>query len=84
MALAEARVVRKKSSKGRAKIRKRAMAKAVTTRQRTVQEMQKALGLDKIEPITLTPSDAADFRQKGDPFKEWYEQELRRVYRRKK
>ncbi len=47
----------------------------------TIEEMRKALGLDKCQPIRLTPSDAADFCSKGDPFREWYEEELRNLYR---
>ncbi len=82
-ALAEAQIMSKKKATGHVHVSKKT-AKTGVKREPTVKEMEKALGLDKVRPIALTPSDAADFREKGDPFKEWYEQELRRHYARKK
>ncbi|MBO8129760.1 MAG: hypothetical protein H0Z39_11310 [Peptococcaceae bacterium] len=47
----------------------------------TVKEMEKALGFDKVKPIELSPSDARQFEEKGDPFKDWYEEELRTLFK---
>lgn len=43
--------------------------------------MEKSLGLDKVRPIALSPSTQKDLEQKGDPFKEMYEEELREFYK---
>lgn len=47
----------------------------------TIGEIEKALGFDKVTPIILTPSDAKQFEEKGDPFREWYEDELREFFK---
>lgn len=46
----------------------------------TIQEIEKELGFDKVQPITLTPSDTKEFEEKNDPFRKWYEDELRKFY----
>ena len=47
----------------------------------TVEEMEKALGLDKIKAIQVISADVAeDMKEKGDPFRHWYEEELTRLY----
>lgn len=43
--------------------------------------MEKFLGIDNIEPITLTPSDTLDKDEKGDCFADWYEEELAKKYK---
>jgi hypothetical protein len=48
----------------------------------SVQEIEKALGLDKIRPIALSPATQRDLEEKGDPFGDWYEEELREFYRK--
>jgi len=50
----------------------------------SVQDMKKALGLDKIRPIPLRPSTQVDLEEKGDPFKDWYEEELREAYSKRR
>ncbi len=47
---------------------------------KTIPEIEKELGFDKVNPITLSPSDAKELEKKGDPFKDWYEEELRSLY----
>jgi len=47
---------------------------------KTIQEMEKELGFDKVNPIALSPSDGKELKEKGDPFKDWYEEELRSLY----
>lgn len=47
-----------------------------------VEKMEKVLGLEKIKPITLTPSDLKQLEAKNDPFREWYEEELRALYKK--
>lgn len=47
----------------------------------TIREIEKALGFDTVTPIILTFSDAKEFEEKGDPFKEWYEDELREFFK---
>jgi len=48
--------------------------------QKSILEIERELGLDQCRPITLSPSDAKDFETKGDPFRDWYEDELRKIY----
>ena len=50
----------------------------------SVQEMKRALGLDKIRPIPASPSTEKDLEEKGDPFKDWYEEELREAYSKRR
>lgn len=47
-----------------------------------LEEIERQLGIDrsKIRSILATPSDAEEFEEKGDVFKDWYEEELRRFY----
>ncbi|WP_366921545.1 hypothetical protein MFMK1_001949 [Metallumcola ferriviriculae] len=47
----------------------------------SVEEMKAKLGLDQCRPIEASPSDALDMQEKGDVFKEWYEQEIKRLYK---
>jgi len=48
----------------------------------TIEEIEKRLGIDKSKtrPILATPSDAKEFDDKGDIFREWYEEEIRALY----
>lgn len=46
----------------------------------SVSDIEKALGIDNIEPIRLTESDAKDRLNKGENFDDWYEEELRKLY----
>lgn len=47
-----------------------------------IEEIVKILGIDKtkVSPIFATPSDAKELEDKGDVFRDWYEEELRRFY----
>ena len=45
--------------------------------QEDVENAEGAIGLDKIPPITLSPSAQKDLEEKGDPFKDMYKEELR-------
>lgn len=48
---------------------------------RTVDAIEQELGLDNIEPIPVLSQDVAeDMREKGDPFRDWYEEELRQLH----
>ena len=49
-------------------------------RELTIKEIEKELGFDKVKPIAASPSDEQDMLEKGDCFKDWYEEELRRFY----
>lgn len=51
-----------------------------TMKKLTIQEIEKELGFDKAQPIVLTPSDTKEFEEKNDPFRKWYEDELRKFY----
>ena len=47
----------------------------------TVEEMERALGLDKIGVIYVNSGDdAKDMAEKGNAFADWYEEELRERY----
>ncbi|MGG0555270.1 hypothetical protein ABEY55_22070 [Priestia aryabhattai] len=54
----------------------------VTLRKKSVEEMRKELGLDKIKPIELSANDDRVAIEEGDSFAEWYEEELRELYER--
>jgi hypothetical protein len=43
----------------------------------TIKEIESYFGLDKVEPIVLSPADDKDEIEKGDVYKDWYEDELR-------
>jgi hypothetical protein len=49
----------------------------------SIKEMETCLELNKINPIILSPSDAKDQAKNDDYFQDWYEDELRRIYKRK-
>jgi hypothetical protein len=51
-----------------------------TMKKLTIQEIEKELGFDKVQPIALTPSDTKEFEEKNDPFRKWYEDELHKFY----
>ncbi|WP_018250372.1 hypothetical protein [Orenia marismortui] len=51
-----------------------------SSKKKTIEEIEKELGFDKIEPVQLTPSDAKAMEEDGDYFDEWYEEELREFY----
>ncbi len=64
-------------------VKKRQGAKTATSPSSSsvsVQDMKRALGIDKIRPIPASPSTEKDLEEKGDPFKDWYEEELREAY----
>jgi hypothetical protein len=46
----------------------------------TIKEIESYFGFDKIKPIVLSPADDADEIEKGDVYKDWYEDELRKLY----
>jgi hypothetical protein len=48
----------------------------------SIEEIEKRLGIDKakIRPILASPSDIKDLEEKGDTFRDWYEEELRTLY----
>lgn len=46
----------------------------------SIQEIQKLLGLDSIQPIHLTLSDEEDTKEKENELKDWYEYELREFF----
>ncbi len=46
-------------------------------KKKTIEEIEKEFGFDKVRPIIPSPSDEMDMLEKGDCFKEWYEEELR-------
>ncbi|MHB1651876.1 MAG: hypothetical protein ACYCVD_05270 [Desulfitobacteriaceae bacterium] len=50
----------------------------------TVDQMEQGLGLDKIQPITLTPSEENIMIEEEDYFQDFYEEELRAIYGRSK
>ena len=50
----------------------------------TVDQMEQELGLDKIQPITLTPSEENIMIEEEDYFQDFYEEELRAIYGRSK
>jgi hypothetical protein len=50
----------------------------------SVEEIEKELGFDKVRPIYASPSDEKDMLEKGDCFKDWYEEELKAYYDRQK
>lgn len=52
----------------------------VTLRKKSVEEMRKELGLDKIKPIELSANDDRVAVEEGDSFAKWYEEELRELY----
>lgn len=50
----------------------------------TVEEIEKEFGLDKVKPITLTPSEEKVMVEEEDYFKDFYEEELRAIYAKHK
>jgi hypothetical protein len=46
----------------------------------SVREIEKMLGFDKVRPIPLTASDAADTQEKDQQLKDWYEYELQKFF----
>jgi hypothetical protein len=46
----------------------------------SVEEMERALGLDKIKPIKVSPSMQEELNSDGDYFRQWYEDELWKLY----
>jgi|GEM_PF-3467706 len=49
-----------------------------------VDQMEQELGLNKIQPITLTPSEENVMIEEEDYFKDFYEEELRVIYGKSK
>ncbi|MEC0668047.1 hypothetical protein P8864_19520 [Priestia flexa] len=54
----------------------------VTLRKKSIEEMEKELGLDKVKPMELATSDDQIAIEEGDCFAKWYEEELRELYER--
>lgn len=54
----------------------------VVPKELTIEEIEKALGLNKVQPITLTPAEEIEMLEEGDYFRDWYEEELRKLYDR--
>ncbi|ODA38878.1 hypothetical protein [Desulfosporosinus sp. BG] len=50
----------------------------------TVDQMEQELRLDKIQPVTLTPSEEKVMIEEEDYFQDFYEEELRAIYGRSK
>jgi hypothetical protein len=48
--------------------------------EKSVSDIERELKLDKCRPVILSPSDTEDREEKGDVFKDWYEDELRKLY----
>ena len=48
--------------------------------EKSTSSIERELGLDKCRPVILSPSDARDREEKEDVFKEWYEEELHKLY----
>ncbi|ADU29352.1 hypothetical protein [Evansella cellulosilytica] len=49
---------------------------------RDIRHIQEELGFNNTKPISLSPSDQKDVDDKGDCFRDWYEEELRELYER--
>lgn len=56
-------------------------AKEILNGIKKIEEIEKELGIDKIQPIALTQSDADDMKGKENEMQQWYEQELRTYYK---
>lgn len=54
-----------------------------TLRKKSVEEMERELGLDKVKSIELSAGDDRIAVEEGDCFADWYEEELRELYERK-
>ena len=46
----------------------------------SVEKMERAFNFHKVKPIIPSVSDEKDMIEKGDCFKDWYEEELRELY----
>lgn len=46
----------------------------------SIEEIEKILGIDSVQPIHLTPSDAEDTEGKEKELRDWYEYELREFF----
>lgn len=46
----------------------------------SIEEIEKRLGLDTIQPIQLAPGHAKDLEEDEDTCRKWYEEELRKLY----
>lgn len=46
----------------------------------TIEEMEQALGLDKVEPIKLNFSASKEMLKTGDYFNDWYYHEIKKLY----
>ncbi|WP_261134773.1 hypothetical protein [Bacillus sp. Marseille-Q3570] len=53
----------------------------VARREPSIEEIEKMLGIDQVRPIQLTPSDAEDMMEKEEELREWYEDDLKELYR---
>ena len=47
---------------------------------KSIQEMEKELGLDKVKPVTVTPSVVEDFAEDENYWKDLYEETLAEIY----
>lgn len=50
------------------------------TQEPTVAEIKQILGIDKMETIKVSATDASDRENDADYFKDWYEDELKKFY----
>lgn len=50
-------------------------------KKKLIQEIEKALGYDKIEPIRVSPNMQKEFEEEGDFFRALYEEELLARYK---
>jgi hypothetical protein len=48
----------------------------------TIAEMERRLGLDKIRPASISDGDEDDVKAKRAELREWYEKEVRDLYKR--
>lgn len=55
-------------------------AKSINFERKSIQEMEKELGLDKVKPITVTPSVVEDFAEDENYWKDLYEETLAEIY----
>lgn len=58
----------------------KASAKTNNAQSISIKDIEGVLGFNKCKPISLTPSDEKVKNEEGDYFRDWYEEELRRIY----
>ena len=60
--------------------KKEAVTMAKRVKSLSVEEMEARLGINRIPPVILAPSDMRDMQEKDDYFEDWYENELRKRF----